>query len=149
MKLFTDPDDLRDPDVAQFELEGWIDSSPFEMLLGLRIEEADNGRAHLTLPFTLKLANGGGVMHGGAMTTLADTAVAMAIKSLLPPGTAFATTELAMKFIAPVLEGQVQAHARVRATGEHTFSGECELLGENGETYARMTTIFKVVRPKK
>jgi len=59
------------------------------------------------MPFTVKLANGGGVMHGGAMTSLPDTAVAMAIKSQLPSGTTFATTGLTMIFVAPVISGVV------------------------------------------
>jgi uncharacterized protein (TIGR00369 family) len=146
MKLFDNPDALRRPDVVQFELEEWIDSSPFESLLGLQIVMAENGLAHLALPFTLKLCNGGGVMHGGAMTALADTAVAMAIKSLLPPGTVFATTDLSMEFIAPVLDGKVHAHAVVRATEKRTFCGECDLLGENDESYARLSAVFKVAR---
>jgi hypothetical protein len=33
MKLYSDPDDLREPEVVQFELEEWIDGSPFERLL--------------------------------------------------------------------------------------------------------------------
>jgi len=146
MKLYSDPDELRQPEVVQFELEEWIDSSPFERLLGVQILRAEEGQAHLSLPFTLKLSNGGGVMHGGALTSLADTAVAMAIKSLLAPGTVFATTDLSMKFVAPVFEGQVHAYARVQATGVRTFSGECELLGEADEVYAHLTTVFKVSR---
>ena len=149
MKLYSDPDELRQPEVVQFELEEWIDSSPFERLLGVQILRAEEGQAHLSLPFTLKLSNGGGVMHGGALTSLADTAVAMAIKSLLPPGTVFATTDLSMKFVAPVLEGQVHAYASVRETGERTFSGECELLGEADEVYAHLTTVFKVASQDK
>jgi acyl-CoA thioesterase len=146
MKLYSDPDEPRQPEVVQFKLEEWIASSPFERLLGVQIIRAEEGQAHLSLPFTLKLSNGGGVMHGGALTSLADTAVAMAIKSLLPPGTVFATTDLAMKFVAPVLEGQVHAYASVRETGERSFNGECALLGEDDETYARLTTVFKVAR---
>ena len=149
MKLYSDPDELRQPEVVQFELEEWIDSSPFERLLGVQILRAEEGQAHLSLPFTLKLSNGGGVMHGGALTSLADTAVAMAIKSLLPPGTVFATTDLSMKFVAPVFEGQVHAYARVQATGVRTFSGECELLGEADEVYAHLTTVFKVASQDK
>ena len=149
MKLYSDPDELRQPEVVQFELEEWIDSSPFERLLGVQILRAEEGQAHLSLPFTLKLSNGGGVMHGGALTSLADTAVAMAIKSLLAPGTVFATTDLSMKFVAPVFEGQVHAYARVQATGVRTFSGECELLGEADEVYAHLTTVFKVSRQDK
>ena len=149
MKLYSDPDELRQPEVVQFELEEWIDSSPFERLLGVQILRAEEGQAHLSLPFTLKLSNGGGVMHGGALTSLADTAVAMAIKSLLAPGTVFATTDLSMKFVAPVFEGQVHAYARVQAMGVRTFSGECELLGEADEVYAHLTTVFKVASQDK
>ena len=149
MKLYSDPDEPRQPEVVQFELEEWIDSSPFERLLGVQILRAEEGQAHLSLPFTLKLSNGGGVMHGGALTSLADTAVAMAIKSLLPPGTVFATTDLSMKFVAPVFEGQVHAYAHIQATGVRTFSGECELLGEADEVYAHLTTVFKVASQDK
>jgi acyl-CoA thioesterase len=149
MKLLADLDEPRQPGVAQFELEGWIDSSPFEELLGLRIEQASEGKALLSLPFTVKLANGGGVMHGGAMTALADTAVAMAIKSLLPQGTHFATTGLSMEFLAPVQSGQVTAHARVHGPDGRTFQGKCELRGEHGELYARFVSVFKVARSPK
>ncbi len=149
MKLLANPDDPRLPGSAQFELEEWIDIAPFEELVGLRIEQAGEGQALLRLPFTVKLANGGGVMHGGAMATLADTAVAMAIKSLLPRGTHFATTEMSMEFLAPVLAGQVTAQARVRGPEGRIFHGECQLSGEHGEQYARFVSVFKVARSQK
>ncbi len=149
MQLLADLNDPRVPGAAQFELEEWIDTAPFEELIGLRIEQAAEGQALLGLPFTVKLANGGGVMHGGAIATLADTAVAMAIKSLLPPGTPFATTSLSIEFLAPVLSGQVTAHARVKGQEGQVFHGECELRGEHGVLYARIFSVFKVARSQK
>lgn len=146
MKYLVDPEALRQAHQQQFKLDAWIDTSPFETLLGLNIVEAKAGHAVLTLPFTVKLSNGGGVMHGGALTSLADTAVAMAIKSLLPEGTDFVTTQLSVEFLAPVLEGGVTANARVEGTDGRRFSGECDLCGDRGEVYARMTTTFKVLR---
>lgn len=146
MKLMVDADAPRQPEVVQFELEGWIDTSPFEHLLGIRTEMAAAGTARLSMPFTVKLANGDGVMHGGAMTALADTAVAMAIKSLLPAGTTFATTALSIEFIAPVLTGVVTACARVRGPQGRLFHGECELCGPQGEIFARLTAVFKIAR---
>ena len=146
MKLYAEMDEQRQPDDVQFELEEWIDTAPFETMLGLKIESAVGGEALLTLPFTVKLANGGGVMHGGAMVSLADTAVAMAIKSLLPSGTTFATTGLTMEFLAPVISGVVHARAQVEKSGERTFQGACELLGEDQQLYARFTSVFKIAR---
>ena len=148
MKLFAAPDEPRQAHFKQFELDSWIDNSPFECLVGVNIVDAADGRAVLTLPFTLKLANGGGVMHGGALTTLADTAVVMAIKSLVAEGTQFATTKLTMEFLAPVLEGTVTARAHVTGPEEHIFHGKSELYGDNGEMFAMMSCVFKVLRPR-
>ena len=94
----------------------------------------------------VKLANGGGVMHCGAMTALADTAVAMAIKSLLPSGTNFATTGLTMEFLAPVISGVVYAYAGVKNIGQRSFEGACEFHGEDRRIYARFNSVFKLAR---
>ena len=61
----------------------WISCAPFERLLNMTIVEACDGRATLTMPFLIDYAQGAGLMHGGALVSLADTAVAMAIKSII------------------------------------------------------------------
>jgi uncharacterized protein (TIGR00369 family) len=144
--MIVDGESAADPGEKQFELQGWVDTAPFEDLIGLTIESAGEGKALLTVPFRVKLANGGKVMHGGALTTLADTAVAMAIKSLLPAGTIFATTELNMQFLAPVKSGIVFAHAAVKGPEGRTFLGEANLVDESGQKIARFTSVFRVAR---
>jgi acyl-CoA thioesterase len=129
-----------------FELPGWIACAPFEEYLGMRIEEAGEGRAILTMPFKVKLAQGKGLMHGGAVTALADTAVAMAIKSLLPEDSHFATVALDLKFHAPVRGGTVRAEARVTERDERNIRGEAEVFDEHGVKVATFTSHFKVKR---
>lgn len=144
--MLVDANEPRCPGETQFELEGWIATAPFEDHVGVTIETAAAGEARLTMPFRLCQANGGGVMHGGALVTLADTAVAMAIKSILPPGTFFATTELKTQFLAPVQAGTVTALARVRGPEGRTFYGEAELHDEAGAVVARFQSVFRVAR---
>ncbi|TLM69013.1 MAG: PaaI family thioesterase [Deltaproteobacteria bacterium] len=144
--MLADGEDPRRPDDLQFRLEGWIATAPFEDHVGLTIESAAAGEARLSMPFRVCLANGGGVMHGGALVTLADTAVAMAIKSLLPVGTTFATTELTTRFLAPVQAGRVVALARVHGPEGRTFRGEAELHDERGIVVARFQSVFRVAR---
>jgi acyl-CoA thioesterase len=143
--LLTDGDTLRRAGERQFELDGWIDTAPFEDLLGMCIEEAGDGRAVLSMPFPVKLAQGGGVLHGGALTALADTAVAIAIKTLLRPGTIFATIELTTRFLAPVLTGPITATATVTGPQGRSFVGE-SLLEAEGREVARFSATFRVVR---
>jgi uncharacterized protein (TIGR00369 family) len=144
--LLVDGNAPRNPQVEQFQLAGWITTAPFEDHVGLTIESAAAGEARLVMPFRVCLANGGGVMHGGALVTLADTAVAMAIKSILPPGTTFATTELNTQFLAPLQAGTVTAIARVRGPAGRTFHGEAELHDAVGAVVARFHSVFRVAR---
>jgi acyl-CoA thioesterase len=129
-----------------FELPEWIACAPLEEYLGMRIEEAREGRAILAMPFKVKLAQGKGLMHGGAVTSLADTAVAMAIKSLLPEDSHFATVALELKFHAPVRGGTVRAEARVTERDERNIKGEAEVFDEHGVKVATFTSHFKVKR---
>jgi len=144
--LIDSPDAPRRSGVEQFRLADWVETAPFEDLLQMRIDKAAEGRAVLCMPFTVKHAMGAGLMHGGALTSLADTAVAMAIKSLLPAGTHFATTELRGRFIAPVSEGEVRAEAEVRGPEGRSFFGEAHLFDCNGVEVFHFTSTFRVAR---
>jgi uncharacterized protein (TIGR00369 family) len=112
----------------------------------MRIEEAAEGRAVLSMPFRVKLAQGKGLLHGGAVTALADTAVAIAIKSVLPEETHFATVELGLKFHAPVKWGTVKAVARIVERDERNIKGEAEVFDACGVKVATFTAIFRVKR---
>ena len=129
-----------------FELPDWIACAPFEEYLGMTIDEAAGGTAVLSMPFAVKLAQGKGLMHGGAVTALADTAVAMAIKSILPPDTHFATIDLGLKFHAPVKGGKVKAVARVTDRDDRSIRGEAEVFDENGVKVATFNSVFRIKR---
>ena len=141
-KVYEEPMEEGAP--LPFELPAWIACAPFEEYLGMRIEEAREGKAVLTMPFKVKLAQGKGLMHGGAVTALADTAVAMAIKSLLPEDTHFATIELGLRFHAPVRGGIVRAVATVAERDERTIKGEAEVFDEDGVKVATFSSVFRV-----
>jgi len=127
-----------------FALPCWIARAPFEEYLGMKIEEAADGRAVLSMPFAVKLAQGKGLMHGGAITALADTAVAMAIKSLLPEGSHFVTTELSLKFHAPVKSGGVRAVAAAARLDDRTLRGDAEVFDDAGVKTATFSSLFRV-----
>ena len=141
-----DYEELVREDRPGFQLPDWIACAPFEEYLGMRIEEAKEGRAVLTMPFKVKLAQGRGLMHGGAVTSIADTAVAMAIKSVVPEGTDFVTVEMSLKFLAPVKEGVVRAEARAIPQGERKLLGEAEIY--NGATRVAEFKALFVIRKK-
>jgi uncharacterized protein (TIGR00369 family) len=130
----------------QVTLEKWISCAPFEKLLGLEIIEAKDGRSYLTMPFVYQLAQGQGMAHGGAIVTLADTAVAMAIKSLLPEDSRFGTISLNAEFLAPVTKGMLSARAQVTPLENRQVRGQALVTDDDGRPVMRFSAVFKLGR---
>lgn len=127
-------------------MQSWISCAPFERLLNLTIVEAEEGRAVLTMPLLIGYAQGAGLLHGGALVSLADTAVVMAIKSLLPPGSHFATTALQARFLRPVRQGIVTARAAVTGREDRTLTGEATVYDEEGIAVTEFSSTFRIAR---
>ncbi|NLW82374.1 MAG: PaaI family thioesterase [Desulfovibrionales bacterium] len=131
------------------EMGAWISCAPFERLLDMKIVEAAGGRAVLSMPFRIDLAQGAGLMHGGALVSLADTAVVMAIKSLVPPGTHFATISLETVFLYPVKQGVVIARARVVSQEDRIVQGQAIVYNEQERPVLEFTSTFKMARDRR
>ena len=132
-----------------FSLPAWISLAPFEEFLGMSIDKAAKGKATLSMPFRASLCQGAGLMHGGAVVSLADTALAIAIKTLLPEGTQFATIDMALKFHAPVRWGVVTANAIVTERTEMDIRGEAEVITEDGIKAATFKAVFRIKKERK
>lgn len=127
----------------------WISCAPFEKLLGIEIVAADAGRSYLTMPFVYRLAQGQGMAHGGAIVTLADTAVAMAIKSILPPDSRFGTISLQAEFLGPVTKGVLAAKAEVKLLEDRQVQGNAVVSDEKDRPVMRFSAMFKLGREVK
>jgi acyl-CoA thioesterase len=132
-----------------FQMDSWISCAPFERLLGMEIAEASGGRAVLRMPFLIDYAQGAGLMHGGALVSLADTAVVMAIKSIITPYSHFATIALETKFLLPVKKGMVTAKAAVNGGEGRLFKGEATVFDEEGRAVMEFRSTFKIARDTK
>lgn len=142
----TEGDEVVSTGPHKFSMAGWISTAPFERLLNMEIVEASDGRATLTMPFLFDLAQGAGLMHGGALLSLADTAVVMAIKSLLPPKTHFGTISVEAEFLYPVKKGVVTASARVLKQEQRTLTGEATVFNEEDTAVLKFRSVFKIAR---
>ncbi len=127
-------------------LENWIACAPFEKLLNMEIIHAKDAHATLTMPFHFDYAQGAGLMHGGALVSLADTAVVMAIKSILPSMTHFATIKMDAKFLAPVKKGIITAKAVAKSQGERTIFGSATVFDESDKPVLAFSSTFKIAR---
>ena len=83
-------------------------------------------------------------MHGGLMMTLADSAAAFALLTVIDPDSRVTTTEMNIRFLAPVRE-RVVARARVLKVGRSLCpivvdleDGQGRLVAHAGMTYMRL-----------
>ena len=127
-------------------LKEWISCAPFESLLHMEIIEANDARATLTMPFLYEFAQGAGLMHGGALISLADTAVVMAIKSKLAPDTHFATIHAETKFLYPVKKGMVTAKAEATFDDEAKIKGKATVFDESEKPVLEFHSTFKIAK---
>lgn len=85
--------------------------------LGIEILEYTDGSSILKLPFDKKLTQPFGIMHGGALFSLADGACALAILSTMKEIKPFVTAEMKINYLEPVNSGDTFAYARVLRKG--------------------------------
>ena len=131
------------------DMKDWIDVAPFGRLLNMEIVEANNGKASLSMPFLSDFAQGSGLMHGGALVSLADTAAVMAIKSLVSPDTYFATISLKTTFLYPVKSGMVTARARVTARRKKHLYGRVTVFDQEERPVLQFKATFKIGHAKR
>ncbi|MDX9817868.1 MULTISPECIES: PaaI family thioesterase [Desulfococcus] len=112
----------------------------------MNITSAAWGKAILSMPFGFDLAQGGGFMHGGALVSLADTAVVMALKSIVPPETPFVTASLETKFLRPVEKGTVTAKAEIHQIDGRKFRGEALVIDDEKQPVLAFSSIFKIMK---
>ena len=115
---------------------------PYAQLLGINFEDATRGTATLSLNARLELERFGGIMHGGALASLADTASAFAVLSTLEPGEQTVTVDLTLHYLRPATAGKLTAHARVLRAGRRVATVSVEILNESGALVVTALTTY-------
>ncbi len=126
-----------------------VEAAPYYQLLQIRIEEIDAGFARFRMPFRRELMQAYGVAHGGAITSLADTAVAFALMTLIQPGERVTTVELKINFLAPVVEGELIGESRVIQKGKRLALADMEVKDEKGKLIAKGLATYRILSPGK
>lgn len=111
---------------------------PLGAHLGMELVEADAERAVLKLPWAEPLCTTGGILHGGTLMALADSAGATVAFLNLPEGAGTSTISSSTAFLRGA-SGDVTATATLVHAGRTTIVVETELTDPNGKPVARTT----------
>ncbi len=120
--------------------------SPFSAHIGVEMEELREGYARLSIVLETRHTNPNGVMHGGVITTMMDSALGAALGALRGEEASrspHATVEMNASFLAGarpgdriVVEGRVLRLGKTIAFGEAEARRGDELIAKGRLTFA-------------
>lgn len=112
---------------------------PFVEHIGMRIEERRAGYCRCTLTVAGYHLNSTGVVHGGVLFTLADTAMGAVLYPMLEAGEICATIEIKINYFKPVSSGEIVCVSEIVNRGKtianleaSCFSGDLLVAKANG-----------------
>ncbi|HVA72731.1 MAG TPA: PaaI family thioesterase [Candidatus Limnocylindrales bacterium] len=111
---------------------------------GFRLAGAAPGSAVLKMRVRARHKQIHGVVHGGVLASIADTAGGLATYLSLPPGSRTATVEMKINFLEPVHRGTIFAEARVLRLGKYLAVVECDVVDDHGKLVAKALMTFSV-----
>jgi uncharacterized protein (TIGR00369 family) len=126
---------------------GWLENSPFVAHLGIRVDEMEPDRAVLSMPFSDSLPTLGDVLHGGAISSLVDTAAAAAAWSgaEVPERPRASTVGFTINFLRPARGQGVSADARIiRRGGSGLCVCEVKVTAEDATEVATALVTYQL-----
>jgi uncharacterized protein (TIGR00369 family) len=136
---------LEEPEPRIAEVVERFARSPFHNWIGMRLERVQRGEVGVALDVEPHHLNLVGVVHGGLIATLADTATGLAYRTVLEPGTSHLTSNLSVTFLSPGRSGRITASGRVVKTGRRFGYAEADVVDAEGTLLARATATFTVL----
>ncbi|MFW8593426.1 PaaI family thioesterase [Cribrihabitans neustonicus] len=123
-------------------LEGRLPGPPIAKTLGYRLSEVEEGRVVFRGTPEFAFTNPMGTVHGGWYGTLLDSAMACAVMTRVPRGSAYTTLEYKINILRPIPLGvTVDCTGLTDHAGRSTGVAHGEIRGvEDGRLYATGST---------
>jgi len=99
---------------------------PFAAVTDIWIVEVEHGRVVFEASPSSRFYNPLGTVHGGWISTLLDSAMGCAVHSMLKAGQGYATIDMTINFVRPVLEktGKLRCEGRIIHAGGRVATAE-------------------------
>lgn len=124
-----------------------LDLMPLATTLGIRLVETGPTAVRAVLDHRPELCTSGGILHGGTIMALADTAGAMCAFLNLPEGAGTSTIESKTNFLRAVRSGTVTAASRPLHAGRTVIVVETDVTDAEGRLVAKVIQTQAVLNP--
>ena len=130
--------------VTSSQLKKRVHATNAAKLFGFVIVKAQPGRVAVRMRVEERHKQVHGVVHGGVVAALADTAGGLASYMAYPRGTRVATIEMKINFLEAVEGGDITAEAVVVRKGMHIAVTDCDVRDSSRRLLAKALMTFFV-----
>ena len=127
------------------DLRARLAGSAFHSWMGMELVRAEPGRVEIALEAADHHLNLQGLLHGGVIATLADTATGLAVRTMVPAGRRHVTVQLDVHYLRPGAPGRVTAVGTTVRVGTSIGYAEADVLDARGRLLARATATVAVM----
>jgi uncharacterized protein (TIGR00369 family) len=130
-------------DIAS-SIHEYFSGIPFGFLLGIQPGAFGPGWCHAQIPIRKELLQQTGVVHAGALSSLADQTAAAAAITLLPEDKTVVSLEFSINLLAPARGETLNCEARVLKSGRSIMVSEAEIYVTPGKSSSDRLLVSKL-----
>jgi uncharacterized protein (TIGR00369 family) len=130
-------------------VDGALPRPPMAELMGARLVSVGDGEAVFRCTPDESTYNPSGIVHGGLLCTLLDSAAGCAVHSLLPAGVGMASIEIKVSFLSAVRagSGELEITGKALRVGRQVAFAEAHARNGDRKLVGHATTSIALVRP--
>lgn len=125
-------------------LRARIAASAFHTWAAMEVVEASPGDVVVVMRVEERHVNLQGLVHGGMLAILADTACGLSVRSAMEPGRLHVTADLDIHFLAPAKPGRLLGRGKAIKVGRSLAFAEASIEDDEGRLLARAQSRFSV-----
>jgi uncharacterized protein (TIGR00369 family) len=140
--------ELSGREFLQAIVDGRLPPPPIAALIGAELASVGEGEAVFRCTPDESTYNPIGIVHGGLLCTLLDSAAGCAVHTLLPAGAGYGSIEIKVSFLEPLRadSGQIEAQGRALRVGRRVAFAEAHARDQTGRIVGHATTSIAVTR---
>lgn len=125
-----------------------VNKTPYYKTISMELLDLDRGKAIMVVHCARKHINPFGTVHGGALASVIDASCGLAVMYHLKEGEDAITISMHVDFVAPMLQGDITAQARMIQRGKRLARAEAVLTDKSGRLVAKGHASFIVASGK-
>ena len=122
-----------------------INQSPFYKTIAMQVRKTDRTGSLLKIKVSRKHNNVLGIVHGGVMASLLDSACSMSVIPFLNNGETIVTLGLQIQYFSLIKSEEITAHGTVVHYGRRMAYAEATILDKQEQIIAKGSASFMII----